>query len=437
MSRRFAGPVASIAAGLALIVGPLWLAFGPRAQADVSQLFVGFQFEADADGYSMTGGDPKAQGHPQGAGHVAHTVARLSTGPSGYALASYAWPGGLLGNLGSLMQGAGGAPEETDAFNYPVRAEAFSAGPQEAENRQMKATARDELAEAVASAGPSSGGQGDAFRVGSVDTLSRSTVEGEFGISRSEATVSDINIAEVFTVDSVITTAQARTNSQVGTNSGSARVNGAKVGGFPVIIDENGVRAQDSQNPNVGQAVTQALVDNILHHAQMEIYLTQPQRRSEGGTQEYRSGSLVVSWKASQGDPQFDEGAIFTVAFGGANAFVQANPAIPFTDLPSVEDFFDESGTTLDPGFVGGGSEPTSPDTTDGGSPDTTDGVAAGPRQAIATQDVVNRFDGIAWLLLLSAMVGSALAGRGLLRFQDAVAGGSSGPACPLEGDPT
>lgn len=420
---------ATAVAGLTMLGGSLWMA--PWAGADHSaELFVGFTALADADGYNATGGDPKAQGYPQGQGSVAHTQTRLTTGPSGYALASNAWPGQFLGNLGALAQGAAGAPEEANVANYPVRAEAFSSGPQQQQMEGMKATAEGELAEAVASTGPT----GDpGFTVGSTETLSRSMVEAEALVSRADAHITDVNIGEgTVTIDSIVTSAEARTDGESGDNGGRAVVEGMEVAGQPVVVDENGVRAAGEQSDNPADAVTQAVVDNVLSHAQMDIYMAKPQSRSEGGTQEYRSGSLVVTWKASGGDPEVDDGAIFVVVFGGSNAFAQAAPAIPF-ELPTPP--IAAGPVTSPPAPVGGapvvspGPVATQPSETPAASPGT-------PVAVLPTQPVVDRFDGIGWLLIAAALAGSVMAGRGVSRFHAALISAPAAAACTIRGGP-
>jgi hypothetical protein len=423
---RLLRALATVVAGVGLAVAPL--VTQPAGADHSGELFVGFTFLADSDGYKMTGGDPKAQGYPQGQGSVGHTQARLSTGPAAHALASTAWPGGFFGNFGSLIQ-AFGAPPEAGQLNYPVRAEAQSSGPTTDERPGMKALAEGELAEATSTTNqPRVEG---AFSAGQIDTLSRSTIEGEFGVTRAETTMSDVVVAAgTVTIDSVVTVAEARTNGIEGSNGGRTVVEGMEVGGQPVVVDENGVRAGDSQNDNPANAVTQALVDNVLTHAQMEIYLTEPLSRSEGGVQEYRSGSLIIVWQLSEGDPRYEDGAIFVMEFGGSGAYVGAQSAILFQppDI-SIPDF------TVPPAIGGGTFEPPPAPTAAPTTPGPTE-VAAPPSQprTIVTEPVVDRFDGIPWLLVLAVVGGSLIAGRGLTRFHAALVESPPSGSYTIEG---
>lgn len=417
----------TVIAGLGLAVAPL---VASPAGADHShELFVGFTFVADSDGYNMTGGDPKQQGYPQGQGSVAHTQARVTTGPAGHALASTAWPGSFFGNFGSLIQ-AFNAPEEAGQLNYPVRAEAQSSGPTSDERPGMTAVADGELAEALATSNrPTVQG---AFSAGQITTFSQSMIDGEFGVSKGETHMQDVEIGGgVITIDSVVTVAEARTNGIEGSNSGRTVVEGMEVGGNPVTVDQDGIHAGGEQNDNPGNAVTQALVDNVLSNAQMEIYLTEPISRSEGSVQEYRSGSLIIEWELSEGDPRYDNGAIFVIELGGSGAYVQAQSAILFQppDI-TVPDFSAP---------VVGGTSPEPPAPTTPASPEPTE-IAAPPSsqvRPIASEPVVDRFDGIPWLLMLAIVAGSLLAGRGLTRFHAALVEAPPSGSYTIEGGHT
>ena len=63
------------------------------------------------------------------------TLTRFSSGPTGYGLASLAYPGGILVNLPSLIDQSGG--DSSQVPPYPIKAEAFfPTGPTEVDESQ-------------------------------------------------------------------------------------------------------------------------------------------------------------------------------------------------------------------------------------------------------------------------------------------------------------
>ena len=130
--------------GAVLVVGP----FVVPSSAQQEEL-IGYLGVADSDAVTQTGGDPSNQGYPQVQSKTAHTYSSLDTGENGLALSSSQWPGEFVGNAGSLLQ-VFGAPAEAGALNYPVRAEASTAGPSESSDLGMTARVDGPLAEAIA-----------------------------------------------------------------------------------------------------------------------------------------------------------------------------------------------------------------------------------------------------------------------------------------------
>jgi len=67
------------------------------------------------------------------------TLARMASGPSGYGLASLAYPGGIFANFSTLVTQSGGPGE--DVPPYPIKAEAFyPSGPTQADQSQSGGT---------------------------------------------------------------------------------------------------------------------------------------------------------------------------------------------------------------------------------------------------------------------------------------------------------
>jgi hypothetical protein len=92
-------------------VGLVSFGFGAYGTATAQETTVlGLDAVAQSDGIGSTFGGPNAQPYPVAAGQIGHTEATVSTGPTGYALASTAWPGPLAANAGSLAVLLGGPP---------------------------------------------------------------------------------------------------------------------------------------------------------------------------------------------------------------------------------------------------------------------------------------------------------------------------------------
>ena len=425
---------ASVVAGLALMVCPFVL---PEAHAQDS--LIGYLGLADSDGIAQTGGEPTSQGYPQAQSKTAHTFSSIDTGPNGLALASTQWPGELVGNAGSLAQ-VFGAPEQAGAANYPVRAEASTAGPAEASQPGMHARVEGPLAEATASSEGFDGAGSEFLTFGDVQTVSRSEViDGEVVVTAT-AVVTDIEIGGVITIDSVQTTAIARSDGADGSNSGAATVSGLEIAGQPARVDEDGVHAGSSRSDNPADAVAQAVIDQVLSNFAdafvVEMYMSSPSTRDEGPIQEYRSGALIITMQV--GDPDAGQGGDGVMAIGGSNAYVQAATGTPFeTPTSLVVPPPTEPVAPTSPSF-----EPA-PDT--GGSPDlgvpetpsTTDApvdVAAPP--ILDTVPIVDRFGGLGFAMPFFLLLGGLLAGRGLHRFHAAVVRPGAGGGCLIDGEP-
>src|SRR5687768_9393274 len=137
---------------LALLMGAaafLGLAVTPDARAQEApagptgdELFGSYTLEARGQGMRvryeiegmLPGGTPVLDlGMPE-------ALARFTSGPTGYGVASLAYPGGVIVNLPSLVEQAGGG---SDTPPYPIMEEAFyPTGPTEAGAEQPGGTAQ-------------------------------------------------------------------------------------------------------------------------------------------------------------------------------------------------------------------------------------------------------------------------------------------------------
>lgn len=278
----------------------------------------GLNAVAASDGVGWTFGDPKAQPYPVGAGEVAHTEATLSTGPTGYALASTAWPGPLAANAGSLAVLLG-APKEAGTANYSGRAEAFSpAGPNDAQKPGMRAHAEGGTAEAVADAQDVESQSG--ATTGDVATRSLSSFDSGRLQSVSSCTASDIEFAGgTVKIGSVRTEAQSSTDGKTGTSGGRTVVSGMTVGGQNAEVDESGVRFTDPATAPIGE--------QILANFGIDMFVAAPRSAQGPSSASYHAGPLVVIWEPP------GSGYIFIYNICGSDSSVALRTGEGFTTI--------------------------------------------------------------------------------------------------------
>ena len=426
-----------VVAGMALAITPFVV---PTAGAQDREL-IGYLGVADSDAVTQTGGDPTQQGYPQVQAKTAHTYSSIDTGPNGLALASSEWPGELVGNSGSLLQ-VFGAPEEAGAANYPVRAEASTAGPAEASQPGMTARVKGGRAEAVATSGGFAGDGSEFLTFGDVQTVSRSELVDGVVIVTSTARVSDIDIGGVITIDQVETTAIVRSDGTAGSHEGWSKVTGFEVAGQAATVDQDGVHAGDGTSDNAADAVVQAVIEQVLSNFaeafQVEVFMSRPQIRDEGNVQEYRSGALIIDM--TLGNPEAGQGGYGLVAIGGSNAFAQATSGIPFSPAaappPETAPPAPEATSGGSTGFTP--ADPSSPSST-GAAPSSTTTENAPIESAAApildSIPIADRFSGLGFAMPFFVLLGGLVAGRGLTRFHLAVSNPSPAAACIIDGD--
>lgn len=403
-----------LVAGGALLVGTVGSHAAAQTPAETTDEpgLIAFNLLGDSDAINLYGGQRAAQGYPQAVSQTAHTETRVVTGPNSSALASMQWPGKFLGNLGSLIQVFGGPPE-AGGLNYPVRAEASSSGPTRAEDNGAVAVAEDAVAEAHAQVEGFDDGV-DFMSFGDAQTTSHSSLTDGLGVTKTTATVTDIVLGGgAITIDSVVTRASVSTDGVEGVANGEATVSGLEIAGQPATVDEDGVHFAGSQNPNPVDAVGQAVIDEALANFSdgftVDMYVSEPSTRDEGGVQEYRSGSLVILM--TFGDPNGDGGdGAFII--GGSNAYAQASQGFPAPALPtpSVDPVVDpvSSGGEFAPG------DTTPPSPSAGPVPEET----AAPEALVPAVEVpaspIARFSGVPFVMPFFILLASIFIGRGL-----------------------
>ena len=235
-------------------------------EPDVSQ-FGGYIVSSRSNGFQVTYDSPGLlpTGSPIFQLSVPEAVATLNSGPVGYALASFVYPGPLVADLGSALAASG---QETGIPPYPVRAEAFfPSGPTEARQGEQgtEMVATTAFGDSRARSSFSGLDFAPAAFVGSARSASQSVIEGDQVVSRTRTAISDVVLfGGIINIDSVITDIVATSNGAESASAGGTKVSGVTVLGLPATIDEDGLHfdeppaADPSDNP-VGGPIDGAL----------------------------------------------------------------------------------------------------------------------------------------------------------------------------------
>lgn len=395
----------------AIGLGSFALGIVAAAAQEAGGVVTGLDAVATSDGMGQTMGDPGSQPYPTAKGDIAHTEATLFTGPTGYALASTAWPGPLAANAGSLAVLLGAPPQASEA-NYRGRAEAFGGCPNDAEAPGMTAHAKDGEAEATAGARDFESQPG--ATTGDVHTRSRSSFDvGELRAT-SSCTASDLGFAEgAVTIGSVRTEAEAVTDGTTSDAGGRTVVSGTKIAGQDAEVDEEGVRFTDPATAPIGE--------QVLANFGITMFVAAPRNEVGSSSASHQAGSLVVIWDP----PETDYGYIYEVC--GSNASVELRTGLAFVP-PAIP----PSPTFAPPGDAAVLPTP--------GAPFSPTPVVSPTRTPSSPVEVVSgdplRFvrDLSVWPYVLGAACAVA-AGIGLGRARDAaLVPRATSVACPLEG---
>jgi hypothetical protein len=178
---------------------------------------------------------------------IPETLARFSSGPSGYGLASLAYPGGVVVNLSSLVDQSGGDGSQIPP--YPIKAEAFfPSGPTEVDESQgggQQKVVTDELG--VEAAGSFPGVEaGPAVEVGTLVSSSRSAIEEGKAVSRTRVELGDVNIlGGLITIESVVTDLVSAHDGSRGAADGGTRVTGVRFLGLAAAFTDEGLVLTD------------------------------------------------------------------------------------------------------------------------------------------------------------------------------------------------
>ncbi len=237
--------------GATALLGMGTVAPGARAQeAPVSQtgeeLFGTYELEARGIGiegsYEIEGLLPG--GTPVLDLTIPETLARFGSGPTGYGLASLAYPGGILINLPSLIDQSGG--DSSQVPPYPIKAEAFfPTGPTTVDASQGGGVAQRVVTGALGVEAAGSFPQVDAapaVDIGSITSVSRSSIEEGKAVSRTRVELGEVSVLSgVLTIESVITDLVAVHDGEAGTSDGGTRVSGVQVLGLDAAFTDGGL----------------------------------------------------------------------------------------------------------------------------------------------------------------------------------------------------
>lgn len=166
---------------------------------------------------------------------IPETLARFASGPTGYGLASLAYPGGILVNLPTLIEQSGSDASQIPP--YPIKAEAFfPTGPTEVDASQPGGVAQRVI---TGTLGVEAAGSfpkveaAPAVVIGSITSVARSAIEEGKAVSRSRVELGNLNIlAGVITIDSVVTDIVAVHDGTAGTADGGTQASGIRVLGL-------------------------------------------------------------------------------------------------------------------------------------------------------------------------------------------------------------
>jgi hypothetical protein len=289
-SRRATRVGAALAAAVLLAVTG---AVAPAAHAQDAQqsgesLFGNYDLEARGLGvqarYEIEGLLPG--GSPVLDLTVPETLARFTSGPTGYGLASLAYPGGLIVNLSSLLAQTGA--DGSAIPDYPVKAETFyPSGPTDAATQAVGDQVSRATQLGVDAMGTYPGLDADpVINVDSVSSASRSDIEGGKAVARTRVVLGGISIlGGVITIDSLVTDLVAAHDGTTGTAGGGTTATGVRFLGLAASLTKDGLvlaEAPPAQgpagalgtilNPLVSSlqpltAPVQALVQQVLHQA--------------------------------------------------------------------------------------------------------------------------------------------------------------------------
>jgi hypothetical protein len=265
---------------------------------------LGFVLAGSSAGIALLYDQPSAPipASPTAEFSIGRSVARLSAGPSGYALASLAWPGEVAANAPPFVSGeikrSGGGDQFPDFPGYPVRAESFfPQGPADqttepAAGLSMRSHADRSRSEAGSRVGASE--IPGLLSVGSVRSAGRSSLDGARAIAEAWAGLSDVDVLDgLVSLGSISSSGKASSDGVRAKVEGSIRVAGLEIAGQRAAVDENGVHAF-GQDSGPSSATVNQVMQQALAQAGVTILLAGPVDAVKGASGSRSVGGLLI-----------------------------------------------------------------------------------------------------------------------------------------------
>jgi hypothetical protein len=404
--------------------------------------------------YSHSGEDVEAE--------LPYSLSQLNY--AGHALTSVMWPGDTGGHGGDTMKLLTGSCIPPNPFNTvpvpipvplpalpcpatipalpndvyeqmndPYRAEVQSGTGNPVDKQSnpgvnMEAAATSSLVRATTvMAGSQTPGIGDRLGTSLTDTVINLTGPNT-AVVDAVSVMRNVSLGGgAVTINSIVSTAHAVTTGKTATGTASTTVNGMKVGGVPVTLDDKGVHIDGQGQP----LPSLDALNSMLKQAGFQLVVADPTKVIKGASAQLFSGQLIFT----QDNPQYTSGlndSKTVVTLGGASiradsslAFVfNAGPLpLPAASVPPPV----STGGNVPPATTGGNLGPTG----NVPPPQVATPAAGGPPQLAADRSALPSGISAGWVV--AVLLGSALLAAGLKRLPDQLFT-DRGPACNLGG---
>jgi hypothetical protein len=251
------------AVGLAVACTALAVGLGAPARAQTSDLasqFGGYRLQASANAllftYDLQGVFPVSPVFQAG---VPEALVTQTNAPAGSALASLAWPGPLIADLGTaLAQSECNGQPPPSIPPYPIRAQASYPGatPEQAQETlpgaRMSALAGPELSTATAQY--TGADLPTVVHTGAINVVSTSQVVSGAVESRVRTEITGIDLFfGLGSIESIVTDMVATSNGTEAASDGTTTITGFKILGADVTVDSEGVHLVSAEpQPGTG-----------------------------------------------------------------------------------------------------------------------------------------------------------------------------------------